>query len=135
MKEDQTFIKYYEIGPYPVYFGFAQNPKNFQKELNRLGIKESIDFIKENKAGITHFLENKKHLVIIICIDFSDKHSLSEICGLVTHECVHAWQGLLDYIGEKQKPGDEIEAYHIQSMVQYILSTILKNKNNYSSLV
>ena len=58
---------------------------------------------------------------------------LSELMGIIVHECEHVKQELFDMMGEKH-PGKETEAYAIQCISQTIFSELLRrvkfdNKN------
>ena len=44
-----------------------------------------------------------------------------EVAGLLIHEAVHVWQGYARDLGE-DNPGDEQEAYAIQSIAQELLA-------------
>ena len=124
-KKDKSFIKYFEVGPYPEFwFGFTSSESAFQKELKRLNCLDHVEFTTKNAT--THHLSKNDEVTYIVTIDLTGCKTLSGILGLLAHEAVHVWQGLLDYIGEKERPSSEIEAYHIQNISQAMFQEILK---------
>ncbi|OGW44468.1 MAG: hypothetical protein A2Y66_01875 [Nitrospirae bacterium RBG_13_41_22] len=125
---DKAVIKYYNIGPYPVWFGFTTSEKAFKQELKRLGIKEQIDFVLSGTNASTKTFEKNNELTIIVTLKYNDKNKIDQILGLCVHEAVHVWRQVLDHIREKEKPSSEIEAYHIQNIAQFMISEILKQR-------
>ena len=125
--KDKAHIRYFEVGPYPVWFGFTTSEIDFQKELKRLGIDEHVDFVSCGKDATAHFFEHKDQLNIIVTITGHKKRKKSEIIGLLVHEAIHVWQGICDYINERN-PGNEISAYSIQNISQSMIDEVMKGK-------
>lgn len=70
----------------------------------------------------THFFDNQdKKTCAIVCLGKTDGRNAIEVAGLLVHEAVHVWQQHCEDIGER-KPGDEQEAYGIQSIAQELLA-------------
>jgi len=124
---NKTHIKYFDIGPYPVWFGFTDNEKAFLKECKRLGILDPPDFVSYGKDSTLHIF-TKSGKLTMICTIRIDKETIDQILGLLTHEAVHVWQEICEFIGQKDKSGNEVEAYHIQNIAQFMFTEILKKK-------
>lgn len=127
MKKDKAFIKYFDVGPYPVWFGFTDDEKAYKKEVARLGIKDIPDFVTQGKDAMVHPFTRKNDLTLICTIKIQ-KESLDRILGLLVHEAVHVWQAILDHIGETKYSAPEIEAYHIQNIAQWMIEKILQKR-------
>ena len=126
IEKNKPCIDYFEIGPYPVYFGFTTDPEKFKKEMKRLKVPIIPDFVNKGKHGATHiFSDNNDNITFIVTIVIKEKNSISEICGLLVHEAVHVWQGILETIGDNQA-SPEIEAYNIQNISQCMITKTIK---------
>ena len=123
----EPYIKYFDIGPYPVFFAFTSDKEAFYKELKRLKVLEDVEFIGEGANARTHYFTSKGDLTIIVTIDLTSNHPFDEVCGLLVHEAVHVFQQLLNYIGDS-KTSNEIEAYHIGSIAQSMISELYEEK-------
>ena len=64
-----------------------------------------------------------KQICIVYLPNVLDFH-LSELMGIVVHECEHVKQELFKMIGESN-PGKEIEAYTIQCISQTVFDELL----------
>jgi hypothetical protein len=124
MKEE-TFVPYFEIGPYPVQFGFTTKEKDFHLEMKRLEITEEVIFVREGATAATHYVWKDELLIIIVALKVPRKTTRAQIYGLLIHEAVHVWQKILDHINEKTAPGREIEAYHIQTIAQAMIENVM----------
>lgn len=118
-------IKYFDVGPYPAYFGFATDEKSFDAEMKRLKC-DPVCFVSEGASATTHSFVRGHEITIIVAVQEWEKYSLCEVLGILVHEAVHVWQEILDFIGEREKPGYEIEAYHIQTIAQSMIGVMLK---------
>ena len=129
--KDIPFIKYYDIGPYPgVWFGVTNNPGNFKKELNRLGITQEVNFINPGFNAMAHRFINKDELNLIVTFKHIETNPEYMTYGLLVHEAVHVWRMLLDYIGDNCNDHDEIEAYHIQNIAQCLIKYYIDHRDN-----
>lgn len=79
-------------------------------------------WINAGADATTHFFDNQdKKTCAFVCLgDHKDRNAI-EIAGLLVHEAVHVWQQHAFDIGER-KPGDEQEAYAVQSIAQELLA-------------
>lgn len=85
---------------------------------------------KTGTACVTHF-DNpfRSGLVCIISIDQWDGRDPIEVAGPLVHEAVHVWQLYCDRIGE-DSPGDEQEAYGIQSIAQELMAEFSRRQSS-----
>jgi len=127
-------VHYVHMGTLPVHFGVTFDPNAFYRELKRLGITEPIEALRADRAGRTHhFCADGKMDVILIVCRLERGRSLSESAGLITHECVHAWQWICEIIGEPSA-GAELESYAVQWMVQNAVEILLEHHNRRDKL-
>jgi hypothetical protein len=117
-------VKYYDIGPYPVYFGFTTDPEAFKRELKRLGIKEDVPFTLDGVPGTTHHFLKGGKLTVIVCVKVMKKVSRPQLYGVLVHEAVHVWQAVLEKIGD-ETTSDEVEAYSIQNIAQWMIEDVM----------
>ncbi len=120
----EPFIPYFEIGPYPVQFGFTTNEKDFHSEMERLKITEEVVFVGEGATAATHYVRKDELLIIVVALKTPRKMTRAQIYGLLIHEAVHVWRNILDHIHE-YNPGREIEAYHIQTIAQAMIEDVM----------
>jgi hypothetical protein len=96
----------------------------FRKALRQCGVPtDSAKFLRTSHADATvHWLDARRgELACIVCLgDWSERSGI-EIAGLLVHEAVHIWQRYVERIGE-DRPGDEQEAYAIQSIAQELMA-------------
>lgn len=122
-KKDKPCIAYLNMGPWPVYVGFTTSEDDFQREMKRLGVEGSIDFLGHGRAhATTHTLENAGSLCIVIAMEApTRKRSREQYAALLAHEAVHVVQGLRDELSRSEPLGHEAEAYLVQQIVQECL--------------
>ena len=125
--KDKAFIRYFNVGPYPVWFGVTTSEIKFRKELKRLKIAENLQFVSPNKDAMVHCFEHKNELNMITTVRMNEKYKKSQVIGLLVHEAVHVWQEIMIWIGEKH-PGDEISAYSIQNIAQSMIEECMKGE-------
>lgn len=82
---------------------------------------------KETALGLglaeTHYFTQDRNGLIIAVFDYEDMMSdddFSNIFATVTHESVHIYHRIMDYIGEEE-PGEEIAAYLTEHIAKQIL--------------
>jgi len=93
--------------------------------MKRLKMPDTL-FVNCGAGATTHSFEQNGEITVIVAIKEWEKHELYEVLGLLVHEAVHVWQEILDFIGERGKTGNEIEAYHIQTIAQSMIGVMLK---------
>lgn len=130
MRNQSSKIKWYPAGHYPLHIGVAFNTKELVEEFQRLKAPEGTVGDLTNTNGRVYTLTNTATggMILVVLIDlefFKYTLHLGELHGLCTHEAVHVWQFVKDYIGE-DKPGAEQEAYFIQSVSQDIFQDALR---------
>lgn len=106
----------------PIYYALCLSEEEFHGELRRLGIKERPDFLSSSHANATvhHLSGEDGKSVALVCLGSTMGFSREEVYGLLLHEAVHIWQEVCRLIGERN-PGDEQEAYAIQSLSQSLM--------------
>ena len=116
-------IKYLDITPFPASVGVTTSETDYIKEMKRLHIYDPPPFTNSGMDGSTNFFIHANNLYIIVTIKANNKTSKKQLIGLVVHEAVHVWQAVLESIGE-DNCGDEITAYNIQNIVQFMLKEL-----------
>lgn len=122
MKRDRPpkGIRYFNLGPWPVFCGFTLCEKAFAKEMDRV-TGQKIEFITGRANMTTHIFESKsgKLCFIIAMQPFNPrKFSREQFAGLVAHEAVHVIQEMQRELAGGKSLGDEAEAYLVQQIVQ-----------------
>lgn len=103
-------------------YGLCLSEKEFQKQMRRMNIPvhQWPGWIGEHADASTHFLEHPDgHKAAIVCLG-NQKLNGVQIAAVLVHEAVHIWQEHKLIVGEKV-PGDESEAYAIQSISQRLM--------------
>jgi hypothetical protein len=122
---DAPHITYFNMGPWPLYFGFTQSKKAFAKEMKRLSI-EGVDFLASDHANATvHSFTSSGCLTCVMTMGKVKDKSPEQVASLIAHEATHVAQELWAQIGERQ-PGREAEAYLVQMIVQCCLQIACK---------
>lgn len=118
-------VTYLETGPWPFHLGVTLEPKVFQRELERLGVKGDHKFLCAPWADATthHFEDRDGGLVVLIALRHPSEKSATDAqyAALVAHESLHAVQALRNRINDGDCLGMESEAYLLQSIVQSCL--------------
>ena len=98
---------------------------SFHRALADCGIKDRPEFMaSEHAHATTHHVSHHKTGAAACIVALGDWTGRSpvEVAGLLVHEAVHVWQRYCDLIGER-RPGDEQEAYAIQSIAQELMQS------------
>lgn len=111
-------IRWLYMPQFDVEFALCTNEGTFNKECKRIGFPR-LDFLIEGAIGTTHWGETNKGRFAIVTVS-PDRKLDNQMQGLLIHEGVHVWQFACEVIRE-DKPGKEIEAYHIQFIAQHLL--------------
>lgn len=110
------------------YLTLCLDEGQFRTALKNCGLPpNAADFIKNSHSDATcHYLNNQVgDLVCIVCLGDCAGRSGIDIACLLVHEAVHIWQRYAERIGE-DKPGEEQEAYAIQSIAQELMSEFVR---------
>lgn len=123
---DEPHIRYFNMGPFPIFVGFTNSPKAFAKEMKRMSVS-GVDFVNPGSNATVHTLSKDGSTVCIITMEKAKDKSPEMVAALIAHEAVHVVQELWDAIGEHE-PGREAEAYLVQQIVQSCLQEAWKTK-------
>jgi len=103
----------------PFNFCLCITPKQYAKELEKLGIKGDHPFILPGSGASLHRFDSSspnEPPLAFICID-PDGMELNQVHALLVHEAMHLWRYTKKELGET-KPSKEFEAYAIQAISQ-----------------
>lgn len=120
-KDPADEVYWVELGFLPVEVGYVPNAKAWDAALAKMKV-EPVPFpTTDAKCIWWDRAEGLEKNVILItigerCKDFS----VSQVAGLIAHECQHAWRHIKKITGEK-KPSPEFEAYVLQALVQNVM--------------
>lgn len=104
----------------PVYFGFCPSEGAWRREMKKMGCADVA--YPDTDARASTFDNNGKVCCIVTVRDGAeDKHTVSELAGLIVHEAVHIWQAVRDKMQERE-PSIEFEAYSVQAIFQELWS-------------
>ena len=116
-------IRYFNMGPWPVFVGFTTSEEAFAKEMERLKI-EGVNFLARERSHATvHILERSGSLTFIIAIEpFNPRRATREMyAALIAHEAMHVIQEMQTELAKGETLGKEAKAYLIQQIVQECL--------------
>ena len=93
----------------------------FHAAMRHIGADDQMaDWVFGGQAR-THFVSKLGKLSCVVCISEFEGRDPIEVAGLLVHEATHVWQRYAASIGE-DRPGDEQEAYAIQSISQELMA-------------
>lgn len=121
---DEPHIRYFNMGPWPIYVGFSDSPEAFAKEMQRMKI-DGVPFVNAGANATMHTFEKDGSTTCIITLQKGCGKSREMVAALLAHEAVHVAQELWQAIGE-HKPGREAEAYLVQMITQCCLQEAWK---------
>lgn len=112
------------------YLCLVTTDDEWANALDDLGVKDRPHWIATPQAdATTHSMPNHEgKLSAIVCICGFEGREPVEVAGLLIHEAVHVWQAWCNYYGER-RPGDEQEAYAIQSIAQELMAEFARLQN------
>ena len=108
------------------YLTLCLDSRDYAAAVAHLKVEGAPPFLVSGADASVHFFERAGKLSAVVCMKVG-KHSLSQIHAMLVHEAVHIWQEYLRGIGETA-PGDEIEAYSIQSISQELFSEFKRRR-------
>ena len=104
------------------YLALCLTEAEFRSAVKHIKACAELEWISNAHSQATaHTFSGPHGLTVVVCIRDWQGRDPVEVAGLLIHEAVHAWQQYADHIGERN-PGDEQEAYAIQSIAQELLS-------------
>ena len=109
-------IRWEVLGAFGYHYALCTTEASFHKALKSLGIKAENFLIDGKDATAHHFVSERGKGCTIVTVAKTDMDRRIVYAALA-HEAVHVWQNICSHIGESN-PGQEIEAYHIQCIVQ-----------------
>ncbi len=117
-KKDEVF--WIELGFLPVEVGYAPNKRAWAAASKQYGLSTEDYPSTDGHCSWWAKAETSKNVILITVSKQAEDYSVSQVAGIVAHECTHAWRFIKDAIGEKE-PSEEFEAYVMQAMVQGVL--------------
>lgn len=114
------------------YLTLCLSEQEFRQALRHLRTPLVPKFVKPPVDASTHFFDNPEgKTCAIVCMHSGwRKRKPIEVAGLLVHEAVHVWQQYCHDIGERS-PGDEQEAYAIQSISQELLAEFARRRRTF----
>ena len=85
-------------GPYSGYF---PSEAAWEPHLRRMTDVKDMRYIQ--KGGTCFELTKPNHSMFVIALNMKEaaKRSTAEVAAMLVHEVMHAWQGILRWMGEK----------------------------------
>jgi len=120
-KDPSDNVYWVGLGFLPVEVGYVPNAKVWDAALKRLEIGPEPFPISDARCVWWDRAAGRQNNIILITIGASSRgYSVSQVAGLVAHECMHAWRHIREIMGEKT-PSLEFEAYALQRLVQDVM--------------
>lgn len=115
----------------PVHYGFCPSEAVWMREMRKMGVDPATCGYPESDGRTTFFDHpSGKSIAIVTVSDAAAKRRKKiEIVGLLIHEATHIWQHVQEMMGEKE-PGEEMEAYAMQSISQELILAYSKTRRN-----
>jgi hypothetical protein len=110
-----------ELGFLPAEVGYVLDAKVWKATLAKLGTEDRP--FPDTDGNCTTFEDiglDRKLIVLITVGKRAKDYSVSQVCGIIAHECMHAWRFIKKAIGER-RPSLEFEAYAMQAMTQGVV--------------
>lgn len=102
------------------HYGLCVDEQAYLAECRRLRNSDPPPFVSNGRDAMVHFMVQGMRELALVCIRVRRGIDRNQVVSLLLHEAVHIWQAMEDKIGE-DKPGKEIEAYHIQRIAQDLI--------------
>lgn len=106
---------------YPIEVGVCFSERSYNAEMKRRRIKQHTSFMMPDAAACFHVFDSSENpRLCIICMDgrWAKGMSPARRCGLFAHESQHVLQEL-HRLTREETPGDEMEAYFVQYIVEF----------------
>lgn len=113
------------------YLTLCLSEAEFRAAIMPLKMPEIPRWIANDRCGATTTMflspEGKRCCIVSLSEGWKDRTPI-EVAGLLVHEAVHVWQEYCHGIGERN-PGDEQEAYGIQSISQELMAEFARRQS------
>lgn len=115
----------------PFFYTLCTTEAQFHRELRMLKLppRKWPEFQATGQSHATaHFFrkfDDKLISIVTLRPDAMENLAGPTIAALLVHEAVHIWQAIKSQIGEKN-PGDETEAYAIQTISQRLMEEYVR---------
>ncbi len=105
------------------YLALVLSEAEFILAAKFLGVSEPGPWLRTDHSDATAhtFTHPGKANSVVVALQVNEGWNAIEIAGLLVHEAVHIWQRYAEDMGE-HRPGDEQEAYAIQTIAQELMS-------------
>lgn len=118
-------VEWFARGHYPTWVGFCPSEKAWDREMRRLGVFDEP--YPDQDARCFRF-DTKPMRVIITLNERLDGQDPVAIVAMLVHEIAHAWQHMQEDMGQRERPGREIEAYALQQLTLYVLDAYRRTR-------
>lgn len=124
MRTDTVWVN---LGFLPVEVGYAPNARAWKKTLKAK--KLDTEPYPTTAGRCIHWVGTGigPDVVLITVGRHAKGRSMTQVIGIIAHECMHAWRHIRESIGEKE-PSSEFEAYVLQAMVQCIVRAHMERR-------
>ncbi|HXO68423.1 MAG TPA: hypothetical protein VN838_05620 [Bradyrhizobium sp.] len=119
-------VRYFHMGPWPIYLGVMVGSKAFQEESERLTGKRDDDKVTPNGGMCVRYEhDNTLPTILIVIGDRWKDLTRTALAGLAAHEATHAVDRIFQYTGERE-PGSEARAYLVGYITQCVMTHLTK---------
>jgi hypothetical protein len=120
MRKARNRVVWLDRGWQPVYIGFCPTEKAWCREMKRMGVDEPYPTSSGNCSTFKSS-DGKDCIILSIHERLGPDSCRHGIAGLIVHESMHAWRGVVEIIGERS-PSSEFEAYSMQAISQSVMT-------------
>lgn len=117
MKSDTFWV---EIGFLPIEIGYVPNARAWKKTLKARKFKAEPYPATAGRCVHWEGTGTGPDVVLITVGKQARNLLMTQVAGIIAHECMHAWRHIREAIGEKE-PSAEFEAYALQTLVQHVV--------------
>lgn len=107
--------KFINPGIFPVFIGYCNTEKAWNKLMKRMAIKDPPEFAEHGNC--TTFESNSGGLTLVISCNHKAFKKKRDIYSMLAHEAKHAHDAIMDHIKEFKRDG-EVSAYTIDWLVR-----------------
>lgn len=108
------------------YYCLVTTPELFKRELQRLGIKDALDYTAKATSNATCYeFENDGKTSFIVTLKGWEGADPIEVASLLVHEATHIKQHVMRIIGE-DAPSKEFEAYMMQNIAGNLMKAFVE---------